>query len=159
MTSEPTRLASAFAQRREEIIRLLRDLADVVASSEESPDAVYVVLSEGDVHRPYWHGYQQLDRLHSAGRAFADQTGSITKSPEEAAGERAKFRQMDRDRWETYYRDHPYSCACNFYDGKTARGLQQHITRSRNIPYERSGFRGEHKQKPPKEQETLRPLP
>ena len=96
-----------------------------------SPDAMLVVLSEGDVHYPYFAGYRDWRTARAAGAAVGEeeqrQSGSsFALSPEEHAERRAGWANQEAERVAAIEGAHPYRCTCGGWF-KSRGGLTNHI--------------------------------
>ena len=118
------------AKRRKEVVEHLLEVVQAITSGDIDADACVVVLSLGDIHRPYWCGYFHEKILSHAKWSILDED-----DPEEAADQRASYANSERERIETYRREHPWHCSCSA-DFKTQRGLRRHLTHWRKINVE-----------------------
>jgi len=129
----PMALDRVIAQRRLAVAACLNRLAERLTLGDLQADAVLIVLSEGDIHRPFWQGHYEWPRLNRATNAVSEEASRQRGwgcSPEENAARRVTLVQKEREKVEAYEREHPHACICSDRF-KSRRGLDQHIGRTR----------------------------
>ncbi len=99
-----------------------------VGDEHTKPDALILVLSEGDIHRVLTFGYGNDDpRYRQAQWAVMDST---SLSPEQRAENRAKEAAQREAERLIYEVAHPWICEADGLRFKTERGLIQHHRRN-----------------------------
>lgn len=133
---------------RAEVVKYLRTLADYLEDdnlldsfddTEVDADAIIIVLSDGDVHRAYWHGYSGYDRtrFHRAQHAISEtevcqrnkQRGWEFETATQSAERRRALDEYQRREETAFNVEHPLHCECG-RQFKTQRGLDLHVQRS-----------------------------
>lgn len=107
----------------------LRRVAQAIDAGTLPATGVIVIVSEGDIHRPFLHGYSDWRQVHAASNALFEeqmrQSGHGRSAEENAAGREAN-RQRAIDEREDYLVAHPWVCSCSKRFA-TSRGRQQHF--------------------------------
>lgn len=121
-----------------EIATYLHTVAAAVENGLYDADAVLIVLTEGDIHRPYWTGHNDWSRLSRAADAPNQHRWNKDATPEQLAERRAKLQAIREAEAEAARQAEPYICECN-NTFKTERG---HTAHQRH--YARNGWGGKH---------------
>jgi len=126
----PARIGSLLRKQRLKVATYLRDLAQQLETGDRTADAVVIILSDGDIHTPFWLGHREWALLTRATAAISEERSRQSGwgcSPEENAERRARWRQQEYERQEAYNRSHPFGCICG-RRCKSQPGLNRHIT-------------------------------
>lgn len=106
----------------------LRRLADAIADGRLPATAVMTVVSDEDVHRPFWLGYSDWAVLMQATNAVSEERSrrnGYGSTPEEIAERRRKNREIAEKRQQDHEAAHPVVCDCGDRF-KTERGHAAH---------------------------------
>lgn len=150
--------------RETDVLAFLKRAVAALEHGSVKADAVYLVLSEGDIHRPAWQGFDDWFQLRRAATAHEEERlrrSGFGKSPEENAARRQEARvKRAADQWAEMFAE-PYRCRCR-ERFKTIRGWSQHVnlqvTRYRRLREQASGGEEPHQLvHGPEEYPRLRP--
>ncbi len=106
----------------------LRRIATALEEGSLPGDAVLVIVSDEDVHRPFWEGYHEWPRLWRAAHAVDEEKARRSGygcSPEENAERRRKLQEHHDTQVRLAQEATPFVCACSDRF-KTERGHTAH---------------------------------
>lgn len=106
----------------------LRRLATAIEDGRLPGTAVLTVVSDDDVHRPFWLGYSDWGVLSNAANAVSEERSrrnGYGSTPEEIAERRRKNREATAASLLAHEAEYPFVCACNDRF-KTLRGHAAH---------------------------------
>lgn len=117
-------------QQRLRVAAWLREQADNIARGIVEADAVMLVLSEGEVHRAFWHGGYTNERALDAANSLRERVWAARMHSEYDAEAEADRRRANRVQQRQQHIDalaaKPFVCSCKERYA-TDRGFQQHL--------------------------------